>query len=133
MSDPLFLTVPQVETLHRMALERHGGQDGLRDRAALESATMQPCNVWLYSQGGLFEIAAAYAFHIAEAQAFLDGNKRTGMSAALVFLEGNGIEVPVATEKLYAAMIDISERRLDKTGLAALLRTLCLSSVERMS
>ena len=69
-------------------------------------------------------MATAYAFHWAEAQAFVDGNKRTGMSATLVFLEGNGSPVPEATGELYAAMIALAERRLDKAGTAALLRRL---------
>ena len=124
MSDPVFLTIEQVKTLHRIALDQHGGQDGVRDAATLESAAMHPCNVWLYSQGDLFDAAAAYAFHLAQAQAFLDGNKRTGIGAALVFLDGNGISVPEATEELYEAMIAVAERRLDKPGLAALMRKL---------
>ena len=125
MSEPVFLTIEQIKILHQMALERHGGQEGIRDAAMLESAAVQPCNVWLYAQGGLFDIAAAYAFHVAEAQAFVDGNKRTGIAAALVFLEGNGVTVPEATEELYQAMIEIAEHRLDKKGLADLLRRLC--------
>ena len=125
MSDPVFLTIEQIKILHRLALEGHGGQEGVRDAATLESATMHPCSVWLYGQGDLFDIAAAYAFHLAEAQAFVDGNKRTGMGAALVFLEGNGFRVPAATEELYQAMIAIAERRMDKAGLADILRRLC--------
>jgi len=62
MSDaPAFLSVEQVAALHRVALERHGGPDGLRDPAAFESAVMQPRNVWFYAQGDLFDVAAAYA------------------------------------------------------------------------
>ena len=122
--EPAFLDSVQVEILHRTALERHGGQDGVRDAAAFESAVMQPRNVWYYAQGDLFDVAAAYAFHLAEAQAFIDGNKRTGMSAALVFLEGNGMPVPQATGELYTAMIAVAERRIGKPELAALLRRL---------
>lgn len=85
---------------------------------------MQPRNVWYYTQGDVFDVAAAYAFHLAESQAFVDGNKRTGMAAALVFLAGNGVIVPEATAELYAAMIAIAERRLDKAGFAELLRRL---------
>jgi death on curing protein len=124
MSEPVFLTIEQVKTLHRLALDRHGGRDGVRDAATLEGAAMHPCNVWLYGQGDLFDIAAAYAFHLAQAQAFIDGNKRTGIAAALVFLEGNGVSVPQATDELYGAMIAVAERRLDKPGLAALFRRL---------
>ena len=124
MSDPVFLTIDQVKTLHRIALDRYGGQDGVRDASTLESAVIQPCNLWLYGQGDLFDTAAAYAFHVAQAQAFLDGNKRTGLGAALVFLEGNGVTVPEATDELYAAMIAMAESRMEKSGMAA-LRKLC--------
>ncbi len=122
--DPAFLSVEQVEAIHRVALERHGGRDGLRDPAAFESAVLQPRNGWYYAQGDLCDVAAAYAFHLAESQAFLDGNKRTGMGAALVFLEGNSVPVPECTAELYAAMIAIAERRMGKPELAALLRRL---------
>jgi death-on-curing protein len=102
------LTVAQVAALHRFALEAQGGQDGLRDSTAFESSVMQPKNVWYYSGGDLFEIAAVYAFHLAESQAFLDGNKRTGMAAALTFLRLNGRNIPRDTDELYAAMLAIA-------------------------
>lgn len=69
-------------------------------------------------------MAAAYAFHIAQAQAFLDGNKRTGMAAAIAFLEINGVAVPENTDRLYEAMIAIAEKRMGKELMAALLREL---------
>jgi death on curing protein len=122
MSEPTFLTLEQVEDLHRRALEQHGGQDGVRDPWALESAVIHPRNVFYYAQGDLFDVAAAYAFHLAESQAFLDGNKRTGIAVALVFLRLNGVTVSRATEELYAAMIAIAEKRMGKPELAALLR-----------
>jgi death-on-curing protein len=122
MSEPTFLTLEQVEDLHRRALEQHGGQDGVRDPWALESAVIHPRNVFYYAQGDLFDVAAAYAFHVAESQAFLDGNKRTGIAVALVFLRLNGVTVSRATDELYAAMIAIAEKRMGKPELAALLR-----------
>ncbi|MBK9989925.1 MAG: type II toxin-antitoxin system death-on-curing family toxin [Verrucomicrobia bacterium] len=126
MSDePVFLSVAQVAALHRFALEQHGGQDGLRDAAAFESAVLHPQNVWLYAQGDVFDMAAAYAFHLAESQAFFDGNKRTGMAAALTFLKLNGKTITRHTDELYAAMIAIAERQIGKPELAALLRSLC--------
>jgi death-on-curing protein len=122
MSEPVFLTESQVETLHRLALEHYGGQAGTRDISALKSAVVQPQNVWLYTGADLFDVAAAYAFHLAESQAFIDGNKRAGIAAALTFLRLNGRTVPRHTDELYAAMIAMAERRLDKPGLASLLR-----------
>ena len=84
--------------------------------------------MYYYGQGDLFDVAAAYAFHISEAKAFLDGNKRTAIAAALVFLEGNGVVIPSETDRLYAAMIAIAEKRLDKLQLATLLRELGMRS-----
>lgn len=80
--------------------------------------------MWFYGGGDLFDVAAAYAFHPAESQAFIDGNKRAGMAAALTFLRLNGETVASHTEELHAAMIAIAERRAGKRELAALLRRL---------
>jgi death-on-curing protein len=124
MSEPCFVTVAQVERLHEKLINRFGGSHGLRDRGLLESAVIQPRNVYYYSQGDLFDIAAAYAYHISEAQAFLDGNKRTGMAATLIFLQGNVIAIPSQTDRLYEAIIAVAEKRIGKIQLAELLREL---------
>lgn len=124
MSGPVFLTQGQVEALHRIALEQHGGRPGVRDRYALEAAVIQPRNVYHYTQGDNFDIAAGYAFYLAQAQAFIDGNKRTGMAAALVFLRLNGATVRPATGELHAALLAVAERRMGRLELAALLRRL---------
>lgn len=69
-------------------------------------------------------MAAAYAFHIAENQPFLDGNKRTGLAAALTFLKLNGENLRDPEGRLVQAMMQIAGKTLDKQGLAALLRDL---------
>ena len=71
MSDPVFLSVEQIKFLHRLALDRHGGQEGVRDAGTLESAAMQPCNLWLYGQGDLFDIDSTHAMPI-QAIAYLN-------------------------------------------------------------
>lgn len=92
---PEFLDVEDVIHLHRLELERFGGSDGIRDLAALESAVGTPQAAFggAFLHADVFEMSAAYAFHIAQNQPFVDGNKRTGLLAALVFLEWNGYEV----------------------------------------
>jgi death-on-curing protein len=90
--EPFFLTREQVDTIHQEQLDDWGGLPGLRNENGLESAIAQPQNVYLYGDGDLYEIAAAYAFHISESQAYVDGNKRTAVQAALDFLEINGID-----------------------------------------
>jgi death-on-curing protein len=124
MKAPRFLSIAQVADLHRLSLELHGGHDGLRDAAAFEAAVYQPQNTWFYGGGDIYDVAAAYAYHLAESQSCIDGNKRTGMAAALVFLRLNGTVVPESTDLLHQAMIAIAARRLDKPGLAKLLREL---------
>ena len=70
----------------------------------------------------MFDIASAYAFHIAQAQACFDGNKRTGIASALVFLEMNGISSDYEEDMLYDVMIDVAERKLTREDFADLLR-----------
>lgn len=123
MNEPVFITRTRVDALHRLSLEQHGGQDGIRNEHGLESALAQPMNAYFYAQGDLFDLAAAYAYHIAENQPFIDGNKRTAITTALVFLELNGVATSAVTNaQLYDAMIGIAEKRLDKAGLAAVFR-----------
>jgi len=66
VNEPVFISRAIVEMIHHRSLEQHGGQEGLRDEHALESALAQPMNVYFYGQGDLFDVAAAYAFHLAE-------------------------------------------------------------------
>jgi death-on-curing protein len=121
--EPYFLTREQIDTIHRDQIEAWGGLHGLRSEDALESAIAQPQNVYCYGGGDLYEIAAAYAFHIAESQAYLDGNKRTGVQAAVDFLEVNGIDTdPLPELATYEAMIRVAIHQLDRSGLAVFLR-----------
>jgi death on curing protein len=115
-----------VEDLHAESLERFGGSAGLRDRGLLESAVATPQAGFggEYLHPTLFDMAAAYAFHIAESQPFVDGNKRAGLGAALVFLRLNDIDIEDPDDRLYDAMMAVASRKLDKSGLAALLREL---------
>ena len=118
-----FLTVEAVLDLHADSLREHGGSEGVRDTAGLESAIAQPQNDFYYGGADVFGIAAAYAFHIAQSQAFIDGNKRTGVASALTFLQLAGIDTSRTNDTaFYDAMIAIANRQLDKPGLAALFR-----------
>jgi len=121
--EPYFLTREQIDMIHQDQIEAWGGLHGLRSEDAFESAIAQPQNVYYYGDGDLYEIAAAYAFHIAESQAYLDGNKRTGVQAAADFLEINGIDTsPLPELATYEAMIRVASHELDRSGLAVFLR-----------
>ena len=79
MTEPQFLTLEDVLVIHEEQLNAFGGLDGIRDQGLLESAVMMPQASFggEYLHSSIFEMASAYAFHIAENQPFLDGNKRT--------------------------------------------------------
>ena len=97
----------------------------MRSEELIESALAAPINDFLYANADLFGLAAAYAFHIAQAQAFLDGNKRAAIQAAFIFLEGNQISTQAAdTYPLYLDLIAVAERRMTKADLAERFRTL---------
>jgi death-on-curing protein len=120
--EPEFLTPTIVEQLHADSLALFGGSAGIRDRGMVESALASARNTYLYGHGDVFDIAASYAFHLAEAQAYLDGNKRTAVAAALTFLKGNGVELRLDDVIIYEAMIAIAEKRMTKDNLAAAFR-----------
>ena len=124
VDEPRFLKLAEVLYLHDESLARFGGSSGVREPGLVESALGSAQNAFWYGHGNLFDIAAAYAFHIAESQAFADGNKRTAAAAAISFLRLNGIRFPKDDGSVYKAMIEIAEKRLDKAGLAVVLRLL---------
>ena len=90
-----FLSLDDVLELHEMQLESYGGATGIRDQGLLESAVMRPQASFggEFVHNDIFEMAAAYAFHITENQPFVDGNKRTALASALVFLDWHDIEI----------------------------------------
>lgn len=91
MNEPLFLTLDEVLQIHADMLASYGGQDGVRDLALLESAIAQPKAAFggEYFHNDIPSMAAAYLFHIAKNHPFADGNKRTAVAAAIVFLKMN--------------------------------------------
>ena len=76
--EPLFLRLEQVLRAHEESLRAYGGSQGIRDEGLLRSAVDQPLNDFFYGHADVFGITAARAYHITQAQAFLDGNKTNG-------------------------------------------------------
>jgi len=88
----LFLTTEMVQRIHEDQIQRYGGSLGIRDMGLLESAVAMPQagSGDQYFHTDLFEMAAAYLFHLVKNHPFADGNKRAGAMAAYAFLELNG-------------------------------------------
>ena len=124
MSEPVFISEEEVRAIHCRGLETHGGMDGVRDPGILASALSQPEAAWYYTQADLFALAAGYAFHIAQNQPFIDGNKRAAVTTSLTFLEVNGVNTSGCPDDvIYDALIAVAEKRLDKAGLAEVFRS----------
>jgi death-on-curing protein len=125
-SDIFYISLEVVLEIHRRQLKEFGGAEGLRNRPGLEAAVENPKATFdgkdLYPT--IFLKAAAYAFHIAESQAFVDGNKRAALDVALTFLAINGFEIHDEQMELYDAMIAIAERKMSKEELAQLFEKL---------
>ncbi|MCD6498056.1 MAG: type II toxin-antitoxin system death-on-curing family toxin [Deltaproteobacteria bacterium] len=120
---PEFLSVEDVIEIHELQLARYGGADGLRDQGLLESALAQPQTSFggTFVHEDLFAMAAAYLFHIVRNHAFVDGNKRTGLLSALVFLDINGISIEQGSEALYDLTMEVAQGKSDKETIAATL------------
>lgn len=108
MSEPVWVSVAAAITIHDRQISRHGGAAGLRDRGLLEAGIARPLNKWQYGVTDLFELAAAYAFGIAKAHAFVDGNKRTALVSSLTFLLANGVHVRRGTDETVKAIEDLA-------------------------
>jgi len=121
---PLFLSKELVVAIHSAQIDEHGGILGIRDEGLLDSALAQPMASFggEFLHGDVFEMAAAYLFHIAMNHPFLDGNKRTGLAAALVFLEGNGVRIRDSGMGLADMVLEMTTDHRDKAWVADRLR-----------
>ncbi len=115
-----FLGVEDNLELHADQVALYGGQHGVRDLGLLESAVAQPQAMFggNYLHQDIFEMAAAYLFHLVQNHPFLDGNKRTGAVAALVFLDFNGVEIDAPKGSLYDLTIAVATGQADKNQIA---------------
>lgn len=122
--EPLFLTLEEVLEIHRDEIERHGGTLGVRENGLLESAVATPQSGFggHYLHGDLYEMAAAYLFHLVQNHPFLDGNKRVGAATALVFLTMNGVETKMTNQVLVDMVLAVAKGKMDKAAIADFFR-----------
>jgi len=123
----VFLSLGDVVEIHADQLERYGGASGIRDIGLLESAVAMPEAGFggEYLHGDVFEMAAAYLFHIVRNHPFVDGNKRTGAVAAIVFLELNGHELRSSERALETLVSSVAEGKKRRHEIAVFLRAHC--------
>ena len=117
MIEPEWLDPGAIRAIHDEQLLEHGGARGVRDPGLLDSALARPRHQFAYGTADIFALAAAYGFGIVRNHPFIDGNKRTGFIAAVLFLELNGFrfgatEVDVVETILKLAAGDLPEQDL---------------------
>lgn len=100
--------------LHARAIEEFGGLHGVRDVGALEAALTAAENRAYYEQASLPTCAATYAYHLTQAHAFLDGNKRLAAAVAEIFLELNGAELRTTDEEIVAVFVALASGRVSR-------------------
>ncbi|HUP49100.1 MAG TPA: type II toxin-antitoxin system death-on-curing family toxin [Thermoanaerobaculia bacterium] len=123
--DPLFLTLEEVLVIHESRIRRYGGRSGIRDIGLLQSAvgTVGATFAGTFLHTTLFEMAAAYLFHICRNHPFVDGNKRTALACALAFLHLNGVTVEAEPDDLYELVMRVASGAAGKSDVAVFLRS----------
>ncbi len=123
--EPKWLTEPTLLGLHAQQVERFGGKHGVRDKSVVLSALARPVNRRAYDpDADLADLAASYLVGFARSQGFNDGNKRTGLACALVFLHINGAPLHARPAELYALTMGAATGRADDRAVADYLRSI---------
>lgn len=122
---PTFLDIEMVMRAHRSLIEHYGGIEGVRDAGMLHSAIAMPQAAFggEYLHKDIFEMAAAYLYHIVQNHPFLDGNKRTGAAAAILFLAMNDIDIEADEDGLVEITLAVAKGEAGKTQVADFFRT----------
>ena len=120
----VFLQLDEILEIHQDQIQRYGGSPGIRDAGVLRSALSIPAASFggHYFHKDIFEMAAAYLFHIVQGHAFIDGNKRTGSMAAFVFLRMNGVALTADDDRLETLVRGVAQGKIDKPAIAGFFR-----------
>jgi len=118
------LSLDEVLAIHSDQIATFGGSAGVRDLGLLESALAAPQAGFggAYLHQDLYEMAAAHLFHLVSNHPFIDGNKRTGSLAAVVFLETNGVDVNVPEEQFQELVLAVAAGQSGQEEVTVFLR-----------
>jgi death-on-curing protein len=122
-----FLTLSEVLEILQNQIDNYGGIQGVRDMNLLSSAVYMPQSSFggEYLHKTIPAMAAAYAYHICENHAFLDGNKRVALASSLVFLDLNGYEMNCEDDILYQEIMGVASGQIGKQQLLAFYEQHC--------
>lgn len=118
MAEPVWIVRDVVLAVHDEQLSEHGGQSGVRDLGLLESALARPRNQYAYGETSIARLAASYAFGLSRNHPFLDGNKRTSLVVAELFLALNGLELAASDAECVTTFLALAAGDLTEEELA---------------
>ena len=123
----LFLTLDDIIESHQNQIDTYGGSHGIRDIGLLESAIAQPEASFggRYLHADIFEMAAAYLYHLVMNHPFVDGNKRVGLEAALIFLEIDNENLKASDQELVDLVLKTTAGQVGKREIAEFFRSHC--------
>jgi death-on-curing protein len=122
MSEPVRIEDELVLAIHDRQLAEHGGAEGLRNEALLQSALGRPLNHFACESTDIVELAAKYTAGIMENHRFVDGNKRTGFVTGVLVLELNGYRFTASEEAAAQAVLELAAGRMDEKDFGEFLR-----------
>jgi death-on-curing protein len=113
------LSIPQIVMMHSALLKETGGLDGIRDENLLDSAVNAPFQTFggEYVYKTLEAKVARLGYSLVKNHPFVDGNKRIGMLAMLVFLEINGIEPTCSDQDIIETGLKLAAGEMDDKQL----------------
>jgi death on curing protein len=115
----IFLRKQEVTDIQSRLIEEFGGSHGLRDEGALESALAAAENRAFYEGADLAVCAATYAYHLTQAHAFIDGNKRVAAAIAEIFIELNGAQLKARNDEIVTLFLNIAAGELSREEVEA--------------
>jgi death-on-curing protein len=122
--DFIFLGLEEILEIHADQIKRYGGAREIRDLNLIQSALAMPMAGFggQYLHHDIFEMAAAYLFHIVQNHPFIDGNKRTGGVSAIVFLYMNGVPLESDQDSFESMVRSVAQGKLKKADVAEFFR-----------
>ncbi|CAN5433160.1 type II toxin-antitoxin system death-on-curing family toxin [soil metagenome] len=114
MSEIFFPDFDEILLVHAEIIKETGGSEGLRDAGGLESALKAAENRFNYETEDLAKLAATYAYHLSQAHAFIDGNKRIAAVITELFLYLNGAKITATNDEIIELFLDIAASKLSR-------------------
>lgn len=115
-----FLSLQDVKLIQINQINRYGGLHGLRDENLLDSAINYPRATFdqKYLHTDIYHMASSYMYAIIKNHPFLDGNKRTGLIVAILFLAYNDIFINASDEELFDLTVAMAQSKITETDAA---------------